>query len=179
MCVLGGILRRLCPWLILNVLKMPSRFTMILTGLKHLLKMIEWMNDPLSPTRSPENSCLMLSDCLWISLSALGLNLSEVHIWTRSESWQARKDDRTPFTSPGSTQMTGERMTQSEYWEFSNVPKTGLSSCYIFLCSYNESLEVMLNLISQQPDRYKIIVATHNEESVRKAVTWYDMIYGC
>ncbi|KAI5617654.1 hydroxyproline dehydrogenase, partial [Silurus asotus] len=38
--------------------------------------------------------------------------------------------------------------------------------------SYNGSLEVMLNLISQQPDRYKIIVATHNEESVRKAVTW-------
>ncbi|GAA6091874.1 hydroxyproline dehydrogenase [Tachysurus ichikawai] len=38
--------------------------------------------------------------------------------------------------------------------------------------SYNRSLEVMLNLISQQPDRYKIIVATHNEESVRKAVTW-------
>ncbi|KAB5555288.1 hypothetical protein PHYPO_G00031990 [Pangasianodon hypophthalmus] len=38
--------------------------------------------------------------------------------------------------------------------------------------SYNGSLEVMLNLISQQPDHYKIIVATHNEESVRKAVTW-------
>ncbi|XP_060795411.1 hydroxyproline dehydrogenase [Neoarius graeffei] len=38
--------------------------------------------------------------------------------------------------------------------------------------SYNGSLEVILNLISQQPDRYKIIVATHNEESVRKAVTW-------
>ncbi|TSK14502.1 Hydroxyproline dehydrogenase [Bagarius yarrelli] len=38
--------------------------------------------------------------------------------------------------------------------------------------SYNKSLEVILNLVSQQPDRYKIIVATHNEESVRKAVTW-------
>ncbi|XP_072524186.1 hydroxyproline dehydrogenase [Salminus brasiliensis] len=36
---------------------------------------------------------------------------------------------------------------------------------------YNGSLEVMLNLISQNPERYKIIVATHNEESVRKAVT--------
>ncbi|XP_062859640.1 hydroxyproline dehydrogenase isoform X2 [Trichomycterus rosablanca] len=37
--------------------------------------------------------------------------------------------------------------------------------------SYNGSLELLLNLISQQPDRYKMIVATHNEESVRKAVT--------
>ncbi|KAG9267398.1 hydroxyproline dehydrogenase [Astyanax mexicanus] len=36
---------------------------------------------------------------------------------------------------------------------------------------YNGSLEIMLNLISQHPQRYKIIVATHNEESVRKAVT--------
>ncbi|KAI4897524.1 hypothetical protein NFI96_018360 [Prochilodus magdalenae] len=37
--------------------------------------------------------------------------------------------------------------------------------------SYNGCLEVVLNLISQHPDRYKIIVATHNEESVRKAAT--------
>ncbi|XP_016122066.1 probable proline dehydrogenase 2 [Sinocyclocheilus grahami] len=29
----------------------------------------------------------------------------------------------------------------------------------------------MLNLISEKPDRYMIIVATHNEESVRRAVT--------
>ncbi|XP_066521723.1 hydroxyproline dehydrogenase isoform X2 [Hoplias malabaricus] len=36
---------------------------------------------------------------------------------------------------------------------------------------YNGSLEILLNLISQYPERYKIIVATHNEESVRKAVT--------
>lgn len=46
-----------------------------------------------------------------------------------------------------------------------------------FECSYNGCLEVILNLISQQPDRYKIIVATHNEESVRKAVTWYGIMY--
>lgn len=46
----------------------------------------------------------------------------------------------------------------------------------IFYYSYNGSLEVMLDLISQQPDRYKIIVATHNEESVRKAVMWYGMM---
>ncbi|XP_076856850.1 hydroxyproline dehydrogenase [Brachyhypopomus gauderio] len=37
--------------------------------------------------------------------------------------------------------------------------------------SYNGSLEILLNLISQNPDRYKIIVATHNEESVRMAIT--------
>ncbi|KAM8876555.1 hydroxyproline dehydrogenase isoform 1-T1 [Synchiropus picturatus] len=35
--------------------------------------------------------------------------------------------------------------------------------------SYNGSLEVMLDIISQNPGRYSIIVATHNEESVRKA----------
>nr|XP_020481985.1 hydroxyproline dehydrogenase-like [Labrus bergylta] len=35
--------------------------------------------------------------------------------------------------------------------------------------SYNGSLDVMLKAISQKPERYRIIVATHNEESVRKA----------
>ncbi|XP_051959109.1 hydroxyproline dehydrogenase [Xyrauchen texanus] len=37
--------------------------------------------------------------------------------------------------------------------------------------SYNGCLEIMLNLISENPERYMIIVATHNEESVRRAVT--------
>ncbi|CAJ1080387.1 hydroxyproline dehydrogenase [Xyrichtys novacula] len=35
--------------------------------------------------------------------------------------------------------------------------------------SYNGSLDVMLKEISQKPERYRIIVATHNEESVRIA----------
>ncbi|KAF1373923.1 hypothetical protein PFLUV_G00243960 [Perca fluviatilis] len=35
--------------------------------------------------------------------------------------------------------------------------------------SYNSSLDVMLEAISQKPERYRIIVATHNEESVRRA----------
>uniref|UniRef100_A0AAQ5Y7Y7 Proline dehydrogenase n=1 Tax=Amphiprion ocellaris TaxID=80972 RepID=A0AAQ5Y7Y7_AMPOC len=35
--------------------------------------------------------------------------------------------------------------------------------------SYNGSLDVMLEVISQKPDGYRIIVATHNEESVRRA----------
>uniref|UniRef100_A0A667WVG6 Proline dehydrogenase n=2 Tax=Myripristis murdjan TaxID=586833 RepID=A0A667WVG6_9TELE len=35
--------------------------------------------------------------------------------------------------------------------------------------SYNGSLKVMLDAISQNPQRYRIIVATHNEESVRRA----------
>ncbi|KAL2101813.1 hypothetical protein ACEWY4_003574 [Coilia grayii] len=34
-------------------------------------------------------------------------------------------------------------------------------------CSYNGSLDILLNLISQNPGRYQIIVATHNENSVR------------
>lgn len=37
--------------------------------------------------------------------------------------------------------------------------------------SYNGCLEIMLNHISEKPERYMIIVATHNEESVRRAVT--------
>ncbi|XP_065109488.1 hydroxyproline dehydrogenase [Paramisgurnus dabryanus] len=37
--------------------------------------------------------------------------------------------------------------------------------------SYNRCLEIMLNLISEKPERYMIIVATHNEESVRRTVT--------
>ncbi|XP_071318294.1 hydroxyproline dehydrogenase [Trachinotus anak] len=37
--------------------------------------------------------------------------------------------------------------------------------------SYNGSLDVMLEVISQKPERYRIIVATHNEESVRRAAT--------
>ncbi|XP_067225523.1 hydroxyproline dehydrogenase [Chanodichthys erythropterus] len=37
--------------------------------------------------------------------------------------------------------------------------------------SYNGCLQIMLNLISEKPERYMIIVATHNEESVRRAVT--------
>ncbi|KAK6302153.1 hypothetical protein J4Q44_G00282060 [Coregonus suidteri] len=36
--------------------------------------------------------------------------------------------------------------------------------------SYNGSLDILLELISQDPERYRIIVATHNEESVRRAV---------
>ncbi|XP_037546926.1 hydroxyproline dehydrogenase [Nematolebias whitei] len=35
--------------------------------------------------------------------------------------------------------------------------------------SYNGALDVMLDVISQKPERYRIIVATHNEESVRRA----------
>ncbi|KAM7381661.1 hypothetical protein PAMA_012485 [Pampus argenteus] len=35
--------------------------------------------------------------------------------------------------------------------------------------SYNGSLDVMLDIITQNPERYRIIVATHNEESVRRA----------
>uniref|UniRef100_A0A3Q3VMP2 Proline dehydrogenase n=1 Tax=Mola mola TaxID=94237 RepID=A0A3Q3VMP2_MOLML len=35
--------------------------------------------------------------------------------------------------------------------------------------SYNGSLDVMLRVISQSPERYRIIVASHNEESVRLA----------
>lgn len=35
--------------------------------------------------------------------------------------------------------------------------------------SYNSLLDVMLEVISQRPERYKIIVASHNEESVRRA----------
>lgn len=45
-----------------------------------------------------------------------------------------------------------------------------------FICSYNGCLEIMLNLISEKPERYMIIVATHNEESVRRAVTRYTFI---
>ncbi|KAM8837914.1 hydroxyproline dehydrogenase isoform 1-T2 [Spinachia spinachia] len=35
--------------------------------------------------------------------------------------------------------------------------------------SYNGSLDVMLEAISQKPERFRIIVATHNEDSVRRA----------
>lgn len=35
--------------------------------------------------------------------------------------------------------------------------------------SYNGSLDVMLDVISQKPERFRIIVASHNEESVRRA----------
>ncbi|XP_045924991.1 hydroxyproline dehydrogenase [Micropterus dolomieu] len=35
--------------------------------------------------------------------------------------------------------------------------------------SYNSLLDVMLEVISQRPERYKIIVASHNEGSVRRA----------
>ncbi|XP_070847499.1 hydroxyproline dehydrogenase [Chaetodon trifascialis] len=35
--------------------------------------------------------------------------------------------------------------------------------------SYNGSLDLMLEVIAQKPERYRIIVASHNEESVRRA----------
>ncbi|XP_023196376.1 hydroxyproline dehydrogenase isoform X2 [Xiphophorus maculatus] len=35
--------------------------------------------------------------------------------------------------------------------------------------SYNGCLDVMMEAIAQKPDRYRTIVATHNEESVRRA----------
>ncbi|XP_043086872.1 hydroxyproline dehydrogenase isoform X2 [Puntigrus tetrazona] len=37
--------------------------------------------------------------------------------------------------------------------------------------SYNGCLELMLRLISEKPERFMMIVATHNEESVRRAAT--------
>ncbi|XP_069011761.1 hydroxyproline dehydrogenase [Embiotoca jacksoni] len=40
--------------------------------------------------------------------------------------------------------------------------------------SYNGSLDVMLQVISQEPERYRIIVATHNEDSVRRAAKWME-----
>lgn len=39
----------------------------------------------------------------------------------------------------------------------------------VCVCSYNASLNVMLDAISHNPERYRIIVASHNEESVRLA----------
>lgn len=44
------------------------------------------------------------------------------------------------------------------------------------LCSYNGCLEIMLRLVSEKPERYMMIVATHNEESVRRAVTRYTCV---
>lgn len=35
--------------------------------------------------------------------------------------------------------------------------------------SYNSCLDVLMEVTSQEPERYRIIVATHNEESVRRA----------
>nr|XP_061807650.1 hydroxyproline dehydrogenase-like [Nerophis lumbriciformis] len=40
--------------------------------------------------------------------------------------------------------------------------------------NYNSLLEVMLRLVAQDPERYRIIVATHNEESVRRAARWVE-----
>ncbi|XP_061667133.1 hydroxyproline dehydrogenase [Syngnathoides biaculeatus] len=40
--------------------------------------------------------------------------------------------------------------------------------------NYNSLLAVMLKLIAQDPERYRIIVATHNEESVRQAAKWVE-----
>ncbi|XP_028990360.1 hydroxyproline dehydrogenase [Betta splendens] len=40
--------------------------------------------------------------------------------------------------------------------------------------SYNGSLNELLGVISQKPERYRIIVATHNEESVRRAAKWME-----
>ncbi|KAK7919656.1 hypothetical protein WMY93_010940 [Mugilogobius chulae] len=42
--------------------------------------------------------------------------------------------------------------------------------------SYNGSLNAMLEVISVQPDQYKIIVATHNEESVRLTAQRMDQL---
>ncbi|MEQ2175540.1 Hydroxyproline dehydrogenase, partial [Goodea atripinnis] len=44
-------------------------------------------------------------------------------------------------------------------------------SHYMYYCdnSYNSCLDVMMDAISQKPERNRIIVATHNEESVRRA----------
>ncbi|XP_051770108.1 hydroxyproline dehydrogenase [Ctenopharyngodon idella] len=55
-------------------------------------------------------------------------------------------------------QKEGRKDPIHESWEHTND-------------SYNGCLEIMLNLISEKPERYMIIVATHNEESVRRAVT--------
>lgn len=38
--------------------------------------------------------------------------------------------------------------------------------------SYNSLLEVLLRHIAEDPQGFRIIVATHNEESVRRAAEW-------
>ncbi|XP_077481845.1 hydroxyproline dehydrogenase [Stigmatopora argus] len=40
--------------------------------------------------------------------------------------------------------------------------------------NYNSLLEVMLRLVAKDPERYRIIVATHNEDSVRRAAKWVE-----
>ncbi|CAN9509069.1 unnamed protein product [Ophioblennius macclurei] len=40
--------------------------------------------------------------------------------------------------------------------------------------SYNGSLNMMLEVISEKPENYRIIIATHNEESVRRAAKRMD-----
>lgn len=58
----------------------------------------------------------------------------------------------------------------------SDVCLQHFSSVYLCLCSYNGSLDVMLEVISQKPERYRIIVASHNEESVRRAAERLDHV---
>lgn len=67
-------------------------------------------------------------------------------------------------------------LTLSSHFKSFECWKSFLVLCFemsSFIFSYNGCLEIMLNLISEKPDRYMIIVATHNEESVRRAVTRY------
>lgn len=52
------------------------------------------------------------------------------------------------------------------------VSDSEVTSSACALCSYNGSLSAMLEVISQKPERCRIIVASHNEESVRRAAKW-------
>lgn len=70
--------------------------------------------------------------------------------------WEKNEGGRILFTG-----------TVYTFWDNSILMSTFLCN----LCSYNGCLDIMLNLIREKPENYKIIVATHNEESVRRAVT--------
>ncbi|KAG7277578.1 hypothetical protein CRUP_013896 [Coryphaenoides rupestris] len=54
--------------------------------------------------------------------------------------------------------------------ELKNHPDPVHSSWENTNLSYNGAMELLLDLISQNPQRYCIIIATHNEESVRRTV---------
>lgn len=52
------------------------------------------------------------------------------------------------------------------------ISDSEMTSSTCVLRSYNGSLSAMLEVISQKPERCRIIVASHNEESVRRAAKW-------
>lgn len=131
-----------------------------------------FLRDQSIPSASVQKSRSLLLEALRVSNDeGFGLGVKLVRgAYMDKERKLAEKEGR-PDPVHRCWEDTNDRWENRKWSILTDKPTkiSPVSSVRLCWCSYNGSLDVMLEAVSQKPERYRIIVATHNEDSVRRA----------